>query len=247
MPVAATRTTGVRPRRPQVRPWAASGPGQPRPRSRPRCPSPPPSFHDGPLLVLPGGDLRLVPLGGLTGWDLHTPADAVQQQVQPGQGVLHAEPAAHDLGDPRQRPALITPAARGRASIQHRLQKAELFRGELAAGATGTLGSQGLPIARSQRPPPAIRRHPGHPEPPGHLPVTGPGFDQVSGSEPDLLTPSPFLGRQSTAIRIPHPPGIARPTPAVTLPRNPHRQRSLAAAHQAPCPSPPAQAHHRAP
>lgn len=28
--------------------------------------------------------------------------------------------------------------------------------------------------------------------PPGHLPVTGPGRDQISGFEPDLLTPSPL-------------------------------------------------------
>jgi hypothetical protein len=74
-------------------------------------------------------------------------------------------------------------------------------------------------------PKPTVRRHPGHPEPPGHLPVTGPGFDQVSSCEPDLpaLAPSPFLGRQSTAIGLPHPPGIAQPTTAVTTRRNPHR------------------------
>ncbi|MEV4040500.1 hypothetical protein AB0K69_47095 [Streptomyces umbrinus] len=38
--------------------------------------------------------------------------------------------------------------------------------------------------------------------------------------EPDLLTPSPFLNHQSTAIGIPHPPGIARTTAAVTARRN---------------------------
>lgn len=46
--------------------------------------------------------------------------------------------------------------------------------------------------------------------------------------EPDLLTPSPFLSRQSTAIGIPRSPGIARTTAAVTARRNPHHQRSLA-------------------
>ena len=83
----------------------------------------------------------------------------------------------------------------------------------------GTLGGQSLPTARSQRTPPPVRRHPGHPEPPGHLPVTGPGLDQISDFEPHLLTPSPLLSRQPTAIGIPHLPGIAHPTGAVTTRR----------------------------
>ena len=33
-------------------------------KAEPRCPGPPPSVYDGPLLVLPGSDPRLVPLGG---------------------------------------------------------------------------------------------------------------------------------------------------------------------------------------
>jgi len=52
---------------------------------------------------------------GLAGPDLHAPADPVQQHIHPGQGVVHAEPAADDLGDPGQCPALIlVPALRGR-------------------------------------------------------------------------------------------------------------------------------------
>jgi hypothetical protein len=31
-----------------------------------------------------------------------------------------------------------------------------------------------------QRPPPPVRWHPRHPEPPGHLPVAGAGLDQLS-------------------------------------------------------------------
>jgi len=38
----------------------------------------------------------------------------MQKQVQPGQGVVHAESRAHDLGDAGQRPELVRPAARGR-------------------------------------------------------------------------------------------------------------------------------------
>lgn len=131
--------------------WAASAPGRLRPRSRARRPGPPPSFYDRPLLVLPGGDLRLVALGGLAGGDLHAPADAVQQQIQPGQGVLHPEPAVHDLGNPRQSPALIAPARSDRAGIQHRFQRTQLTRIKLAAGTAGALRDQGLTPARCQR------------------------------------------------------------------------------------------------
>src|SRR5258708_36774535 len=34
------------------------------------------------------------------GRDLHAPPDPAQQQIQPGEGVIHPEPAAHQLGDP---------------------------------------------------------------------------------------------------------------------------------------------------
>jgi hypothetical protein len=61
-------------------------------------------------LLPPRGDRRLVALGGLPGRDLHAPPDPVQQQAQPRQRVSHPEPAAHHLGDPRQRPALILQA-----------------------------------------------------------------------------------------------------------------------------------------
>lgn len=49
----------------------------------------------------------------------HRRTDAVQQQIEPGQGVVDAEPAPYGLGDPRQRPALVAPTACGRASFQH--------------------------------------------------------------------------------------------------------------------------------
>jgi hypothetical protein len=65
--------------------------------------------------------------------NLHAPPDPVQQQIRPGQGVVHREPAADHLGDPRERSALILiPPRRGRADVQHRLQLAQLRSGELA-------------------------------------------------------------------------------------------------------------------
>ncbi len=58
-----------------------------------------------PGLLPPGGDLLLIPLGRAPGGDLHAPPQAVQQQVQPGQGVGHAD---------RSRTTSAT-----RASVQH--------------------------------------------------------------------------------------------------------------------------------
>jgi hypothetical protein len=78
-----TFTTGMQPRRPQVRPFGDLKPGLIRPRSKPRRPGPPPSFYDGPGLLLPGGDGHLVALGGLAGGNLHAPPGLVQQQVSP--------------------------------------------------------------------------------------------------------------------------------------------------------------------
>ncbi len=69
-----------------------------------------------------GGDLLLVALGRAPGRDLHTPPHAVQQQIQAGQGVVHAEPDAHHRGDARQRPALIDPAPRRRTGVEQRGQ-----------------------------------------------------------------------------------------------------------------------------
>src|SRR5262249_24231959 len=119
------------------------GPGQLRPRSRPRRPSPPPSFYDGPLLVLPRGDLRLVSLGGLTGWNLHVPADAVQQQVQPGQGVLDTEAAAHDFGDPRHRPPPVPPSGGPRAGRPPSLEEGGVAWRGACNGRPGAPGSPG--------------------------------------------------------------------------------------------------------
>lgn len=153
-------------------------------RNRARRPGPPPSSHDGPLLVLPGGDLLLVALGGLAGRDLHASADAVQQQIQPGQGVLGAEPrrstTKSSTGQRRRtgRPPTRPPARvvdPPRARCGHRRARG---------------GPE--PTARTQRPPPAVRRHRRHPEPPGH-------------------------DHRDTSSRR-----TAQPTRAVTTPPNPH-------------------------
>jgi hypothetical protein len=69
-------------------------------------------------------------------------------QIQPGQRVVHPEPAAYQLGDPGQRPALVLiPAPGGRAGVQHRLQLAQLRGAELAPGTTRALRDQRLPPA----------------------------------------------------------------------------------------------------
>src|SRR3954462_11309969 len=97
---AVTRTTGVRPRRPQVRPFGGLEPrGRTRLRRPARRPGPPRPFYLRPGLLPPGGDLLLVALDGLAGEHLHAPAQPVQQQIQPGQGVVHAEALMDDRGD----------------------------------------------------------------------------------------------------------------------------------------------------
>ena len=135
----------------------------------------------------------------------------MQQHVHPGQRVLDPEPAGHQLRDPGQGPALVLiPAPHGRPRIQSRLQLGQLSRGELAFNAAGSLGGQGLPAAGRQRPPPPVRRHPRHPEPPGDLPVAGPRLDQLRRLQPHPLPPGPLRGGQPAAIGIPHDTGIPR-------------------------------------
>jgi hypothetical protein len=118
-------------------PSAASSPGLTRPRRSARRPGPPKCFYHRPHFLPPGRDPRLIPLGRLARRELHAPPDPVQQQIRPGQGVLRPEPPPDDIGDPRQRPALILPALRGRPSLQHRRQLAQLRRCQLAPRPAG--------------------------------------------------------------------------------------------------------------
>jgi hypothetical protein len=140
----------------------------------------------------------------------------VQQQVQPGQRVLHAEPLVDDRGDAGQRPALIGPAPRGRAGIQQRLQLIELGAAEPAPRAARAFGGQRRATAVGQRPPPAVGRHPGHSEAGRDLPVGGAFLDPLRGRQPHLFPPGAVLGGQPTALRVPHGSGIARDAPAVS-------------------------------
>ena len=130
----------------------SQGPGQIRLRRRSRRPGPPRSFYHGPGLLPPGGDRRLVPLGGPPRRDLDAPADPVQQRVHAGQRVLRPEPAAHHLRNPRQRPALVLiPAPGRRPGVQQRRQFAQLGRAQLALRAARAL--------RHERRAASARRH----------------------------------------------------------------------------------------
>ena len=113
-----------------------------------------------PVLLPPGGDGALVPLG-------HPPAR------RPAPPPAHPAAPESACTGPRQRLSRPGPASR-------------------------------------QRPPPPVRRHPRHPEPPGHLPVAGAGLDQLRRSQPHLLAAGPFRGGQPAAIGVPHGSGIAR-------------------------------------
>jgi hypothetical protein len=65
--------------------------------------------------------MPLVALGRSPGGHLHAPAHAVQQQIQPGQGVVHAEALVDGCGDARQRPALVGSTPRARAGVEQHL------------------------------------------------------------------------------------------------------------------------------
>jgi hypothetical protein len=82
--------------------------------------------------------------------DLNAPADPVSQQIQPGQRVVHLEPAPDHVND------LMTAAEEatgGRAS----LQIARLDQAELAAGIAWLFRGKHLSATGGQRPPPAVR------------------------------------------------------------------------------------------
>jgi hypothetical protein len=51
-----------------------------------------------------------------------------------------------------------------------------------------------------QRPPPPVRRHPRHPEPPGRLPVAGARLDQISSGQPHPLAAGPLCASQPAAV-----------------------------------------------
>jgi len=154
LPEPVTFTTGVVPRRPQVRPLGGLKPWPDSSSKTSQAPRSAAVLYRRPGLLPPGGDRRLITLGGLPGRDLHAPADPVQQQIQPGQRVVHLEPAAHQLSDPRQRPALILPAPYRRSGIQQHLQLAQLRRAQLAFAPPAPFDTS------AARPPPdSARRH----------------------------------------------------------------------------------------
>ena len=206
---------------PRCGPWAALSPGRTRPRRPARRPGPPPSFYHRPGLLPPGGDPRLIPLGGPPRRDLHAPADPVQQQVQPRPGC--SPPGTGGAPPRRSGPASSTgphpsPRRPGRRPAPPPARAA-------AAGVSlhfappAPFDGQRRPAAGGQRPPPPVRRHPRHPEPPGHLPVAGPGLDQLRRRQPHLLPAGP-LSRVS-----PPPSGYLMP-PAYRTTRQPSPGRN---------------------
>lgn len=73
--------------------------------------------------------LLLSALGVLPGGDLHAPAQAVPQQIQAGQGGVHAEALLRGRGDAGQGLARVGPAPRRRAGVPQRLQLLKAARG----------------------------------------------------------------------------------------------------------------------
>ncbi len=69
-------------------------------------------------------------------------------------------------------------------SPRHHITGSQRTAAAVSKGSGPEAGPGPLPTTGSRRAPPAVRRHPGHPEAPGHLTVPNPGLDQVSGYEP---------------------------------------------------------------
>jgi YD repeat-containing protein len=101
-------------------------------------------------------------------------------------------------------------ARRPPARVQDRLEFLQLRRGELALRPARAFRCQGFPAARGQRPPPPVRRHPRHPQPPGNLQVTGARLDHLRRFQPHFLPAGALCRGQPAAIGIPHPSGIPR-------------------------------------
>src|SRR5262249_4985735 len=150
---------------PRYVPSAASTPARIRPRNTARHPGPPQCFYYRPPLPPPLLDRRVVAFGRMSHGYLHTPAQPVQQRVDPANGVRHPKPRRDHLHDPRQRPTLILhPTGLRRPSVQHRLQLAQLSVVQLAFGAAGPLGLHRFLAAFPPRLAPPVRRHLRHPK-----------------------------------------------------------------------------------
>src|SRR4051812_6383745 len=213
---AVTRTTGVRPRRPQVRPVGGLSPWPDSSSKTSQAPrsaavllspasSPPARRRSAARPARPRGGRA--PARSTPGGAAADPARA---------GVVHAEPLAHHRGDARQRPALIRPAPRRRAGLEQHLQLLQLGRGEPAARSARALGRQRRATPVGQRPPPPVGRHPGHPEPDRDLLVGGPFLEPLRRRHPHPLPPGALLGGQPTTLGVPHGYGIARAAAAVS-------------------------------
>ena len=89
-----------------------------------------------------------------------------------------------------------------------------------AARATGSLRRQRRSAAFGQRVPPAVGRHPGDPEPGGHLLVGGSFIDPLRRGQPHLFPSGALLRGQPTTLGIPHDTGIAQATSTVSRVQN---------------------------
>jgi hypothetical protein len=120
--------------------------------------------------------------------DAHSQAEAVQQRIQPGRGVVHAEALVDDLG--------VDDLGDAR-SVQH-------------------WSSQPQTAAGGQRPPPAVGRHSADPVPGSDLAIAGALFDPLGRLQPHPFPPGVLFGGQPATIGIPHATGIAQAAPTVS-------------------------------
>jgi hypothetical protein len=118
---------------------------------------------------------------------MYRPADPVQQNIHPGQRVLHPEQPPDLLGDAGQCPALIRIPGRRRPGIQDLFQLGHLDDSELALHATRPLDASAFhpPAASARR-----HRFTGIRETRNRFAISRsltPGLDQVRRFQPELL------------------------------------------------------------
>jgi hypothetical protein len=172
-PAAGARTTGVWPRWPQVRPCGGLGSWPIRPERPAKRPGPPPPCCFGPGLLRHAAicaSLRSAARGAGTCTFQPSASEAADAALPGCNACRTARAPPRRCGSASSTDPLIpTPPDRRPAAPAAR----PVGRGWACSAPIRTLRRLRRLAVGGQRPPPPVRRHPGHPEAVGHLPVAG--------------------------------------------------------------------------